>query len=53
MSANGGLPVVKGDENLVTVAKLLGHERLETTAIYTQPWQQDLEKAVEKLATGG
>lgn len=37
--------------NLVTVAKLLGHERLETTAIYTQPTQRDLEKAVERLET--
>jgi len=37
-------------ENLVTVAHLLGHSRLETTAIYTQPSRQDLEEAVEKLA---
>ena len=35
--------------NLVTVSRLLGHERLETTAIYTTPSAQDLEKAVEKL----
>ena len=28
--------------NLVAVARLLGHERLETTAIYTQPSHQDL-----------
>ncbi len=35
--------------DLVTVAALLGHERLETTAIYTQPSQQDLVAAVEKL----
>jgi integrase/recombinase XerC len=38
--------------DLVTVAKLLGHERLETTALYTQPSQADLERAVEKLAVG-
>ena len=37
---------------LVTVAKLLGHERLETTAIYTQPNERDLERAVDKLAVG-
>jgi integrase/recombinase XerC len=36
--------------DLVSVAKLLGHQRLETTAIYTQPSQRDLENAVEKLA---
>jgi site-specific recombinase XerD len=35
--------------DLVSVAKLLGHQRLETTAIYTQPSQRDLEQAVEKL----
>jgi site-specific recombinase XerD len=36
--------------NLVAVAALLGHQRLETTAIYTTPSQRDLEKAVERLA---
>jgi integrase/recombinase XerD len=35
--------------DLVTVSRLLGHERLETTAIYTTPSAQDLERAVEKL----
>jgi site-specific recombinase XerD len=34
---------------LVTVATLLGHQRLETTAIYTTPSGRDLEKAVSKL----
>ena len=37
--------------NLVAVAALLGHQRLETTAIYTTPSQRDLEQAVERLAT--
>jgi len=37
-------------ENLVTVAHLMGHSWLDTTAIYTQPSQRDLEDAVEKLA---
>ena len=37
-------------ENLVTVAHLMGHNRLETTPIYTQPSRRDLEEAVEKLA---
>jgi hypothetical protein len=27
----------------------MGHERLETTAIYTTPSAQDLERAVAKL----
>jgi site-specific recombinase XerD len=35
--------------NLVAVAALLGHQRLETTAIYTTPNQRDLEQAVERL----
>ena len=33
----------------MSVAALLGHQRLETTAIYTTPSQRDLEKVVEKL----
>lgn len=37
-------------ENLVTVAHLMGHSRLDTIAIYTQPSRRDLEEAVEKLA---
>ncbi len=36
-------------ENLATVSRLLGHERLETTAIYAQPTAQDLEAAVRRL----
>jgi site-specific recombinase XerD len=35
--------------DLVTVSRLMGHERLETTAIYTTPSAQDLERAVAKL----
>ena len=35
--------------DLVTASRLMGHERLETTAIYTTPSAQDLEQAVEKL----
>ena len=38
--------------DLVTVATLLGHERLETTAIYTRPSKMDLEAAVAKLENG-
>jgi integrase/recombinase XerC len=38
--------------SLVDVAALLGHETIETTAVYTQPHPRDLERAVERLATG-
>lgn len=39
-------------EDLATVSRLLGHERLETTAIYTQPHERDLEEAVGRLERG-
>jgi len=39
----------KHGEDLVTVGRLLGHENINTTAIYTEPTQDDLEKAVSKL----
>src|SRR4051794_37565653 len=39
--------------DLVSVSALLGHHRLETTAIYTTPSQRDLEKVVEKLEQDG
>jgi site-specific recombinase XerD len=39
--------------DLVSVAALLGHQRLETTAIYTTPSQRDLERVVEKLEQDG
>ena len=38
--------------NLVTVAHLMGHQNIKTTAIYTSPHQRDLEQAVEILADG-
>src|SRR5881628_2554093 len=31
---------------------LLGHERIETTAVHSQPHPRDLERAVERLAVG-
>ena len=37
-------------EDLVTVATLMGHSRLDTTARYTQPTGHDLAMAVERLA---
>ena len=39
--------------DLVSVSALLGHQRLETTAIYTTPSQRDLEKVVAKLEQDG
>jgi site-specific recombinase XerD len=44
-----GKHTLDAGENLVTVATLLGHQRLETTAIYTKPSERDLERAVQKL----
>ena len=41
--------VLDAGEDLATVQRLLGHERLETTAIYTQPTARDLEQAVRRL----
>lgn len=41
--------VLDAGEDLATVSRLLGHERLETTAIYTQPTARDLEDAVRRL----
>src|SRR5215211_6187153 len=39
--------------DLVSVSALLGHQRLETTAIYTTPSARDLERVVEKLERDG
>jgi site-specific recombinase XerD len=41
--------VLDAGEDLATVSRLLGHERLETTAIYTEPTARDLEEAVARL----
>ena len=35
--------------DLVTVAAMMGHESLDTTAIYTQPSEEDMADAVEAL----
>ncbi len=43
--------VLDSGTDLVAVARLLGHQRLDTTARYTQPTERDLEKAVERLET--
>ena len=36
--------------DLVTVATLMGHKSLDTTAIYTQPSENDMARAAEKLS---
>jgi len=41
--------VLDAGADLATVSRLLGHERLETTAIYTQPTAHDLEAAVRRI----
>jgi site-specific recombinase XerD len=41
--------LVDADVGLEKVATLLGHESLETTRIYTQPSQADLQAATERV----
>ena len=38
--------------DLVTVAAMMGHESLDTTAIYTKPSEEDMAEAVEALSAG-
>ena len=46
-----GTRLVRGGEvDLVKVAAMMGHESLDTTAIYTQPTEEDMAEAVDKLA---
>jgi integrase/recombinase XerC len=42
--------LVNVDTPLDQVATLLGHESLDTTRIYTQPSERDLERAVQRAA---
>src|SRR5215212_4285429 len=44
-----GKSLVDAGIDLGTVATLMGHERLDTTALYTQPGARDLEQAVAQL----
>ena len=41
--------LVRGRIDLVIAAELLGHARLETTRLYTQPTAEDRAKAIELL----
>ncbi len=41
--------LIRGGQDLVLVAEMTGHARLETVRRYSLPTQQDLEKAVESL----
>ena len=46
-----GTRLVRGKEvDLVIVAAMMGHESLDTTAIYTRPSEEDMAQAVETLA---
>jgi site-specific recombinase XerD len=44
-----GTTLVRDGVDLVTVAQLMGHARLETTRVYTQPTEADLERAIASL----
>jgi site-specific recombinase XerD len=43
--------LIRGGQDLVLVAEITGHARLETVRRYSLPTHQDLEKAVESLPT--
>jgi integrase/recombinase XerC len=40
---------VRGGADLVTVAQILGHARLETVRSYTKPTEEDHRRALELL----
>ena len=42
-----GTTLVRGGADLVLVAELMGHARLETTRAYTRPTAEDREKALD------
>jgi site-specific recombinase XerD len=46
-----GTQLVRAGVDLVTVAELIGHARLETTRIYTRPTKADRERALDVLVT--
>ncbi len=46
-----GTNLLRNGTDIVTVAELMGHRRLDTTRLYTRPTERDLENAVAKLPT--
>ena len=46
-----GTRLVRGGVDLVTVAELMGHARLETTRLYTLPTKADRDRALDALLT--
>jgi integrase/recombinase XerC len=44
-----GTNLLRNGVDIVTVAELMGHRRLDTTRLYTLPTERDLEDAVAKL----
>jgi site-specific recombinase XerD len=44
-----GTSMIRDGVDIVTVAELMGHARLETTRSYTQPTAEDLERALDAL----
>jgi site-specific recombinase XerD len=46
-----GTNLLRSGVDIVTVAELMGHRRLDTTRLYTLPTERDLEDAVAKLPT--
>ena len=48
-----GTQLVRSGVDLVTVAELMGHARLDTTRVYTLPTMADRERALLALVTDG
>jgi len=48
-----GTQLVRGGVDLVTVAELMSHARLETTRLYTLPTKADRDRALDALLTDG
>jgi integrase/recombinase XerC len=46
-----GTQLVRGGVDLVTVAELMGHARLDTTRLYTLPTKADRDRALDALLT--
>lgn len=47
-----GKSLADAKEGLEKIAQLMGHESIDTTRIYTQPSEADLQKTVEKITWG-